>query len=195
MVGNRLRRDDNCTVFSSHSGSRAGVHALIPERLPHWWHPKEATMAHTNRNRVILGGLLAGLVINIVEYVTNGIVLREGWGRAMQALGKPTELSPGAIVMFNVWGFLLGIAAVWLYAAIRPRYGSGPNTAIRAGLVAWAIAVFLPNLGNYPLGLFPTRLLLISTVVALVEIVVATLVGAWLYKEEEKVAAVRPIAA
>jgi hypothetical protein len=55
--------------------------------------------------------------------------------------------------------------------------------------------VFLPNLGNYPLGLFPTRLLLISTVVALVEIVVATLVGAWLYEKEEKVAAVRPIAA
>ena len=152
-------------------------------------------MAHTNRGRVILGGLLAGLVINIVEYITNGIVLREGWSRAMQALGKPAELSPGAIVIFNVWGFLLGIAAVWLYAAIRPRYGLGPNTATRAGLVAWAVAVFLPNLGNYPLGLFPTRLLLISTVVALVEIVVATLVGAWLYKEEQKVSAVRPIAA
>jgi len=41
---------------------------------------------HTpNEGRVILGGLLAGLVINIVEYVTNGVVLREGWGRAMQA--------------------------------------------------------------------------------------------------------------
>ena len=26
----------------------------------------------------------------------------------MQALGKPAELSTGAIVMFNVWGFLLG---------------------------------------------------------------------------------------
>ena len=44
--------------------------------------------------------------------------------------------------------------------------------------------MFLPNLGNYPLGLFPTRLLVISTIVALVEIMVATLAGAWLYKEE-----------
>jgi hypothetical protein len=34
-------------------------------------------MAHTNRGRVILGGLLAGLVINIVEYITNGVVLKE----------------------------------------------------------------------------------------------------------------------
>jgi hypothetical protein len=33
-------------------------------------------MAHTNRVRVILGGLLAGLVINIVEFITNGVVLR-----------------------------------------------------------------------------------------------------------------------
>jgi len=144
-------------------------------------------MAHTNRGRVILGGLLAGLVINIVEFITNGVVLREAWGQAMQALGKPAQLAAGAIVIFNIWGFLLGIAAVWLYAAIRPRYGAGPTTAIRAGLVTWAVAVFLANLGNYPLGLFPARLLVTSSTVALVEIVVATLVGAWLYKEEEVV--------
>ena len=141
-------------------------------------------MAHTNRGRVVLGGLLAGIVINVVEFITNGVVLREAWGKAMQALGKPADLTAGAIVVFDIWGFLLGIAAVWLYAAIRPRYGAGPNTAIRAGLVTWTVAVFLANLGNYPLGLFPTRLLVITSVVALFEIVIATLAGAWLYKEE-----------
>jgi hypothetical protein len=145
---------------------------------------EEDAMAHTNRGRVILGGLVAGLIINVVEYITNGVVLRDSWSKAMQALGKPAELSAGAIMIFNIWGFLLGIAAVWLYAAIRPRYGVGPNTAIRAGLVTWAIAVFLTNLGNYPLGLFPTRLLVITSIVSLIEMMVATLVGAWLYKEE-----------
>jgi len=157
----------------------------FPNRLDALVAPKGGSMAHTNRVRVILGGLLAGVVINIVEYITNGVVLKQAWGEAMKALGKPAELTPGAIVMFNVWGFLLGIAAVWLYVAIRTRYGPGPNTAIRAGLAAWALAVFLPNLGNYPLGLFPARLLVISAVVALVEIVVATVAGAWLYKEKE----------
>jgi hypothetical protein len=34
-----------------------------------------------------------------------------------------------------------------------------------------------------------------SRIVALVEIVIATLVGAWLYKEEERASVVRPIAA
>ena len=109
-------------------------------------------------------------------------------GRDDAALGKLAQLSADAIVIFNIWEFWLGIAAVWLYAAIRPRYGAEPKTAIRAGLVTWAVAVFLANLGNYPLGLFPTGLPAISSILALVEIVVATLVGAWLYKKEELVA-------
>ena len=49
----------------------------------------------------------------------------------MQALGKPAELSTGAIVMFNVWGFLLGMAAVWLYAdAGRSRQGQAQEDQV-----------------------------------------------------------------
>jgi hypothetical protein len=139
--------------------------------------------------------LVAGEVINIVEFIANGVIMREAWGRALQALGKPAEFSTTAIVMFTLWGFLLGIAAVWLYAAIRPRYGPGPNTAIRAGLAIWGIAVFLSNFAGYPMGLFPARLLVISTIIALVEIVVGTLAGAWLYKEEPVVVARSAMAA
>src|SRR5690349_14678476 len=126
-------------------------------------------MAHTNRVRVVLGGLLAGVVINIVEFVTNAVILKADWGQAMQALGKSPDVSGSAIVMLNVWSLLLGIGAVWIYAAIRPRYGAGPGTAARAGVAAWALAVFLANLGNYPLGIFATRLLVITSVVALFE--------------------------
>ena len=142
-------------------------------------------MAHTNRVRVVLGGLLAGVVINIVEYVTNGVVLKADWGQAMQALGKSPQITGTAIAIYNVWGFLVGIAAVWIYAAIRPRYGAGVGTAVRAGLVTWGLAVLLANLVNYPSGLFPTRLLVITSVVALFETVIATIIGAWPYKEEE----------
>jgi len=157
---------------------------------------KEDAMKHTNRLRVVLGGLLAGVVINLVEYITNGMVLRDSWAQTMQALGKPAEISASAIVTFNIWGFLLGIAAVWIYAAIRPRYGAGPATAVRAGLAAWALAVFLSNLSTYALGLFPVWLLVVTAVVALIEVVVATLAGAWVYSEKEaKATTVRSAAA
>jgi hypothetical protein len=42
---------------------------------------------------------------------------------------------------FVLWGFLVGIFAVWLYAAIRPRYGDGPKTALCAGAVVWVWAI------------------------------------------------------
>jgi hypothetical protein len=135
------------------------------------------------------------VIINIVEYVTNGVVLKADWGQAMQALGKPAVPSGSAIAIYNVWGFLVGIAAVWIYAAIRSRYGAGVGTAVRAGVAAWVLAVFLANLANYPSGLFPTRLLVITSVVALVEMIIATVAGAWLYKEEASVTSVHSAAA
>src|SRR5579872_1155180 len=141
-------------------------------------------MAHTTRGRAILGGLLAGVVINIVEYVTNAVVLKDAWAQVMQGMGKSPQIGTNAIVLFNIGGFLTGIVAVWLYAAILSRYGAGPGTAMRAGAAAWFLMVFLPNIGNYAVGMFPTRLLVTTSVVALLDIVIGTLLGAWLYKEE-----------
>lgn len=152
-------------------------------------------MAHTNRSRVLLGGLLAGVVINISEFVTNGVVLRADWAQALQALGKAPAPSGSAIAIYNVWGFLVGIAAVWIYAAIRPRYGAGAGTAVRAGIATWGLAVLLANLANYPSGLYPTRLLVITAIVALFEIPIATILGAWLYKEDATATTVRSAAA
>jgi len=139
-------------------------------------------MGKINWGRVFLGGLLAGLVVNIFEYVTNGVVLAADWEAAMKALGRQFPMS--AIVVFIVWGFVAGIAAIWLYAAARPRFGAGPKTAAMTGLAYWVIGYALPNLGQMPLGLFPKRLIVIGSIVGLVEIVVASLVGAWLYREQ-----------
>ncbi len=145
-------------------------------------------MAHTSFGRIIGGGFLAGVVINVIEFVVNGMILGKMWEQAMQALGKTPTFSLGAIVLFNVIGFLLGIGAVWLYAAIRPRYGAGPVTAIRSGLAVWFLAYLLPNVSFYSMHLFPGRLLAIGVAVGIIEVVLATLLGAWIYKEREEAA-------
>jgi hypothetical protein len=72
---------------------------------------------------------------------------------------------------------------VWLYAAIRPRYGAGPKTAMLAGFVVWALAYASSNAAMVFLHLFPLGLMLAATAVGLVETVVAGLAGAALYKE------------
>ena len=98
-------------------------------------------MGTMNGARVILGGLLAGVVINVFESILNGVVLAKDWEAAMAALGKP-PMAGDQIAVFIVWGFLVGIFAVWLYAAIRPRYGAGPKTALCAGSPSGAWATY-----------------------------------------------------
>lgn len=140
-------------------------------------------MGKINTGRVILGGLLTGLIINIGEFILNEPILGEQWASAMEALNQP-PMGGGTIVTFVVGGFLLGIVTIWLYASIRPRFGPGPKTAICAGLFAWFFVYLYVNIGMIATGLFPTNLLITSIVWGLFEVPIATMAGAWLYKEE-----------
>lgn len=140
-------------------------------------------MERINWLRVIAGGLLAGVVINVCEAVVNGIALKNDWAAAMQALGRPAEYSTGGMAALLIWGFLVGVFAIWLYAAIRPRYGAGPKTAAVAGLSVWVLGYLLSALPAAATRLFPLRLLLIGIGVGLVEAVAGTVLGAWPYKE------------
>jgi len=141
-------------------------------------------MSKINWGRVIGGGLLAGLVINIVEYLVNGVWLASDWAAAMKALGKSGEYGAAEITVFNLWGFGMGLFAVWLYAAIRPRFGAGPMTAYTAAVAAWVPGYLMANVPPAVFGMFPMRLMLIGIAVGLVEIIVATQLGASLYKED-----------
>lgn len=139
-------------------------------------------MGKINMVKVLVGGVLAGLVISIGEYILNETILGADWQAAMQALNKPA-FSGSQIAWFLVLGFLLGILAVWTYAAIRPRFGAGPKTAVCAGLIVWALAYAYPTLGWAVLDFFPAKLIWTPLIWGLVELPVATVAGAWLYKE------------
>ena len=139
-------------------------------------------MGKINWGRVVIGGLAAGVVVNVFEYAVNGVILAKDWDAAMKALGR--QMLPGAITGFVIWGFLVGITAVTSYAVARPRFGPGPKAAVLTGIAYWVIGYLLPNVATSQMGLIPMRLLLIGTFVGLVEVVVATLVGAWFYRED-----------
>ena len=140
-------------------------------------------MGKINLKGVVVGGLLAGLVLNVVDYLLYGVILAEDLAASMQALGK-TPPGSSAIAWFVVIDFLYGIALVWGYAAMRPRFGAGAGTAAKVGLFVWVVAGLFRALGDSQMGIMPTRLLVIGAVCALVLFPVAAIVGAWPYKEE-----------
>ena len=138
-------------------------------------------MGRINLKGVIVGGLIAGLILNIVDYVFWGVIYAKDFEAALQATGRPPSSS-----MVPVWiilDFLYGIALVYLYAAIRPRFGPGPATAVHAGLYLWVVIGLFHTIGEAPLGFLPMRLYVLGTIVGLIILPIAAVAGAKFYRE------------
>lgn len=133
-------------------------------------------------SRVLLCGVVAGLIIVVGEAMLNGVVLGEQFSahRETFGLGDPSaaELAVGAVLTV-----CYGIILMWIYAAIRPRFGAGPRTAIIAALTFWAVAYLLFLLSVWANGFVTLEFALVSIAWGFFEAPVAALAGAALYRE------------
>jgi hypothetical protein len=143
-------------------------------------------MGKINVPKVMLGGLIAGAVLSIGDVLLYGVVVKAPMAVAMQKLPPMTDAWRSAEVP---WYILLDLCAgmllIWLYAAIRPRFGAGPRTAAIAGFAGWCFAGLLCSGITLPMGLMPYHLTLITTGVMLVEYLLGAILGAWLYTERD----------
>jgi hypothetical protein len=139
-------------------------------------------MNNINMGRVVLGGLVAGLVLNVGEVVLNDLIL----GAQMKSFFAQHNLAePGTNFMIAAVGltFVMGIVLVLGYACIRTRCGPGPKTAACAGLFGWfAVYVYSGIINGILFGITPATMALVI-VFGLVEYSLAALAGASLYKE------------
>jgi hypothetical protein len=78
---------------------------------------------------------------------------------------------------------ILGCLAVWLYAAIRPRFGPGARTAMIAGIAAWGLYYGLMVMNYAAQGIWPVSGLVITAIWGLLELILATTLGARFYTE------------
>lgn len=142
-------------------------------------------MSRINIKRMVLGGVIAGLVVFIVNGIVNGVILRgelQDWAHGMGDLIHP----PAQTTSMGLWTLMCliyGIVGIWIYAGIRPRYGSGPRTALFAGLMLWIASKLTVALDLVALGLIPGQIIAGQLVGGLVAIMLGVLCGAWLYRE------------
>lgn len=104
-----------------------------------------------NHSRIVLGGLLAGLAINLVETLT-WAWLFAGPYQAMLREHALVE-APWAMAGYAGSAFALGLLIAWLHAAILPRFGGAMATALRAGLAVWVAGWLIPAVWNAAMGL------------------------------------------
>src|SRR5881394_596344 len=145
-------------------------------------------MGKINLQKVIVGGLIAGVVLNIVDFVLFGVVLKDQMAAAMTALNRPV-MTNAQVPWFVFLDFVAGVFLVWLYAAVRPRMGAGPATAAKAGVAAWFIGNAMVTAFMWPMGIMPHNFMITTTIIALVEWPLAAMIGAKFYTEGAAVGA------
>jgi hypothetical protein len=139
-------------------------------------------MNNINFGRALLGGLLAGLVLNIGEFLLNEVVL----GKQMEEFFRKVQVPPPGgsfIALAVIMTFILGIVLVVLYALIRSRLGPGPKTAVIAALIMWFGVYLYTGIINGVLLAIPLNLIVIGMVWGLVEYIIGAIAGAWYYRE------------
>jgi hypothetical protein len=134
-------------------------------------------MNKINAVHVAGGGVIAGVIINISAIIAWEKFLGENY---VVELGRQFPKSAMPRAMF--WGYMIAIAAVWLYAMLRARYGKGARTAVIVALMTWFVGMALPNYAFWSFGLFDGQLMVVASVIGFAEMLVGTLAGAWVYE-------------
>ncbi|HEY7476578.1 MAG TPA: hypothetical protein VH679_16270 [Vicinamibacterales bacterium] len=134
-----------------------------------------------NSGKVVLSGLVAGVVGNVLDFVFQGIILKPDFEVMRQRL----NLDPAAAnnpVPWIIVDFVLGFLLIITYVGFRARWGSGPKTAIYSGLVIYVgIAAVMGALAS--IGVFTTDTYMKSSALSLVTTMCSVLAGSYLYKE------------
>ena len=138
-----------------------------------------------NYGRVILGGLIGGIVANIGDFVVNSTLMADDMVRMAQRLNLDQRViaSPAVGMTWVLVDFVYAMLIAWTYAAIRPRFGPGPATAARAGAVLWAVVCSVLY-GFASMGVFTPDSFFKSAGLSLVTTLLAALAGAWVYRED-----------
>lgn len=139
-------------------------------------------MSGINVGRWLAGGVVAGLVIWLIEGAAS-VLYMDDMRAALDAHGITFEMSAAMWVLSILVSLLLGLALVFFYAAARPRFGPGPRTAVIVAVGLWVAGYLLSLIGYYMLGLYPGGMLVLWGVIGLVEMIVAAVAGAWIYRE------------
>ncbi len=140
-------------------------------------------MGGINVKRWLIGGVAAAVVMFVVEGIA-GSLYQQDMAAAMAAHGLSMTMDATGFALSAVYSLLAGLVLIFWYAAVRPRFGAGPKTALIVGVAGYLGGYLLWVLAYQFLGLFPASMLSLWAVVGFVEYLLAAQVGAWLYRED-----------
>ena len=139
-------------------------------------------MGKINYGKVVTGGLVAGLVMNVLDFVLNNYLMKAQFDAVNAARNIDPAVAAAAMPAYIVMDFLFGLLGVFTYAAIRPRFRPGPNTAIIAGAILGVAGSLVAGFFTAG-GFFPWSVWTMASAISLVNVCLGTMAGAALYNE------------
>ncbi len=140
-------------------------------------------MSGINIERVIVGGLAAGLVANVFDFLITSYAFASDMSAMTARLNLDAAAVESAVWVFVVVDFIWGLLLVFTYTAIRPRFGPGPKAALISGVLPW-LAISLVEAQISAIGIWTWPSYLKGAGLYLASALVASLVGAALDKEQ-----------
>lgn len=125
----------------------------------------------TNLSRIILCGVVSGVIINAIEWIAHRVLLDARWNAAFAAIGKV----PSFWGTFVVANFGVGVVSVWTYWWLSGIYGRGSRAALTTGAAMWIIFWVIPIMGLQPFDIFPNYLLAFVILFGLLDVLLGIL--------------------
>jgi hypothetical protein len=141
-------------------------------------------MAAVNKKRVWLGTLVGGVVWTAWSFFLNTVILGPRYAADMDAgtiLKQPRY--PFFLGYWIITLFVLTYILIWIYVSVRLTLGPGPLTAFRVGFLFGFAAGFPISLSVAAWAPFSRIIALGWTCDLWVGAILATLAGAWLYRD------------
>src|SRR5437868_199908 len=91
-----------------------------------------------NSKRILLAGLAAGLVMAVLDAITNAVIFGPAWKEAYVKLGLSSEI-PAIPLFWTSFDLVSGVLIAWLYVAMQPRFAAGVRTACYAAGLQWLL--------------------------------------------------------
>src|SRR5215203_2257014 len=141
-------------------------------------------MPRINWGRLILGALIAAIIMFVTDGFIHEKVVDGDWRAVYAGLGaSEPDAHAGSMIYFALFELGRGFIAMLFYATMRAYFGAGPKTAVIAGIAGW-IAFSLAGPAQFiPLGFFSHALWLKVGALHLATSIVATILGALVYKD------------
>ncbi len=130
--------------------------------------------------RFFTAGMLTGITLNASGIVLARFILFQDWLKAISTINLP-PLNPSLFYLHLAMRFVIGFSLVWLFVVLRPHSRSLITASLTAAFIVWLLAYLLGLIEFLALGIYPARLVLMTLTWGVVELMLVSLLGAWLY--------------